>query len=309
MNRALTLAAIVGLASSMASAQSRTLENCDLMVPDSTNDRVMLFSSFDGSLINDNFIDMVPQGASTPINSVQVGQEIWVSDQVADSIFRYSLDGSTHLGTISGGMDNVRGFEVVGNTAYVSNAGTNNGAPGNGVVTIDVPSATINGFFVTGDTGVGSPFDVLAYNGNLLINDIDGEDIDVFNNGGAFQSVFVESDGVSGIDFPEQMAETSSGTILAAGFSSPAGIYEYDSSGSLLNYYDVGTGLRGVHELGNGTIMFTDGSGVHIFDPNTGNISDSISGVSARFIEAMIPAPGGTALLGLAGLAAFRRRR
>ncbi|MFG0242733.1 MAG: hypothetical protein ACF8R9_08120 [Phycisphaerales bacterium JB054] len=304
MNRALGFVAVVGLAAGIASAQSGVL-----MVPESSNDRVMLFDAFDGSLITDNFIDLAPQGAGTPINAVQVGQEIWVSDQLADSIFRYSLDGSTHLGTISGGMDNIRGFEVVGNTAYVSNAGTNNGAPGNGVVTIDVPSATINGFFVTGDSGVGSPFDVLTYNGNLLINDIDGEDIDVFSNGGAFQSVFVESDGVSGIDFPEQMAETSSGTILAAGFSSPAGIYEYDSSGSLLNYYDVGTGLRGVHELGNGTIMFTDGSGVHIFDPNTGNISDSISGVSARFIEAMIPAPGGAALLGLAGLAAFRRRR
>lgn len=309
MNRALTLAAIVGLASSMASAQSRTLENCDLMVPDSTNDRVMLFSSFDGSLINDNFIDMVPQGASTPINSVQVGQEIWVSDQVADSIFRYSLDGSTHLGTISGGMDNIRGFEVVGNTAYVSNSGTGNGAPGDGVVTIDVPSATINGFFVTGDTGAGDPFDVLSYFGNLLINDISGEDIDVFSNGGAFQSVFVESDGVSGIDFPEQMTATSLGNILVGGFSSPAGIYEFDGSGTLLNYYDVGTAVRGVHELGNGNIMFTDGSGVHVLDPNTGLITTSIDGVSARFIECVIPAPSSAALLGLAGLAAFRRRR
>ena len=309
MNRALALAAIVGLASSFASAQSRTLENCDLMVPDSTNDRVMLFSSFDGSLITDNFIDMTPQGASTPINAVQVGQEIWVSDQVADSIFRYSLDGSTHLGTITGGMDNIRGFEVVGNTAYVSNSGTSNGAPGDGVVTIDVPSATINGFFATGDTGSGDPFDVLSYFGNLLINDISGEDIDIFSNGGAFQSVFHESDGVSGIDFPEQMTATMLGNVLVGGFSSPAGIYEYDSSGTLLNYYDVGTAVRGVHELGNGNIMFTDGSGVHVLDPNTGVITTSIDGVSARFIECVVPAPSGAALLGLAGIAAIRRRR
>ncbi|MFG0260166.1 MAG: hypothetical protein ACF8LK_07405 [Phycisphaerales bacterium JB041] len=304
MNRALSFVAVVGMAAGIASAQSGVL-----MVPESSNDRVMLFDAFDGSLITDNFIDLAPQGASTPINAVQVGQEIWVSDQVADSIFRYSLDGSTHLGTITGGMDNIRGFEVVGNTAYVSNSGSNNGAPGAGVVTIDTSSATINGFFVSGDVGDGDPFDVLAYNGGLLINDIDGEDIDVFDTAGNFQSVFHDSDGISGIDFPEQMSVTSSGTILAAGFSSPAGIYEYDSNGSLLNYYDVGTGLRGVHELGNGTIMFTDGAGVHIFDPNTGNITDSISGVSARFIEAIIPAPGGTAVLGLAGLAAFRRRR
>ncbi|QKK06939.1 MAG: hypothetical protein HND58_01370 [Planctomycetota bacterium] len=304
MHRALTFVAVVGMAAGIASAQSGVL-----MVPESSNDRVMLFDAFDGSLITDNFIDLVPQGAGTPINAVQVGQEIWVSDQIADSIFRYSLDGSTHLGTITGGMDNIRGFEVVGNTAYVTNSGTGNGAPGDGIVTIDVSSATINGFFASGDTGAGDPFDVLSYSGNLLINDISGEDIDVFSTGGAFQSVFVESDGVSGIDFPEQMAETSSGTILAAGFSSPAGIYEYDGSGTLLNYYDVGTGIRGVHELGNGNIMFTDGAGVHVLDPNTGAITDSIDGVSARFIEAYIPAPGGAALLGLAGVAAFRRRR
>ena len=304
MHRALTFVAVVGMAAGIASAQSGVL-----MVPESSNDRVMLFDAFDGSLITDNFIDLVPQGAGTPINAVQAGQEIWVSDQIADSIFRYSLDGSTHLGTITGGMDNIRGFEVVGNTAYVTNSGTGNGAPGDGIVTIDVSSATINGFFASGDTGAGDPFDVLSYSGNLLVNDISGEDIDVFSTGGAFQSVFVESDGVSGIDFPEQMAETSSGTILAAGFSSPAGIYEYDGSGTLLNYYDVGTGIRGVHELGNGNIMFTDGAGVHVLDPNTGAITDSIDGVSARFIEAYIPAPGGAALLGLAGVAAFRRRR
>jgi hypothetical protein len=297
------------MASSIASAQSRADGDCNLMVPDSTGDRVMLFSSADGSLIDADFIDLTPQGAATPINAVQVGQEIWVSDQIADSVFRYSLDGTTHLGTITGGLDNIRGFEVLGNTVYMTNAGTNNGAPGNGVVTIDVPSATINGYFATGDDGAGSPFDVLGYFGNLLINDITGEDIDVFDTGGNFQSVFHESDGVTGIDFPEQMNATSLGNILVGGFSSPAGIYEYDGSGNQLNYYDVGTGVRGVYELTNGNIMFTDGSGVHVLNPITGAITTSIDGVSGRFIECVVPAPSSAALLGLAGLAAFRRRR
>ncbi len=309
MNRALTLAALVGLASSIASAQSSTIADCNLMVPDSTNDRVMLFDSTDGSLITNNFIDMVPQGASTPINAVQVGSEIWVSDQVADSIFRYSLDGTTFLGAITGGMDNIRGFEVVGNTAYVTNAGTNNGAPGAGIVTIDVSTQTINGFFASGDTGEGSPFDVLSYFGNLLINDINGEDIDVFDNDGNFQSVFVESDGISGIDFPEQMTTTEFGNVLVGGFSDPAGIYEFDNAGTLLNYYDVGSSVRGVQELANGNIMFTSGDGVFVLDTTTGAITTSISGVSARFIECVVPAPSSVALLGLAGIAAFRRRR
>ncbi|MBZ0171291.1 MAG: hypothetical protein K8E66_02830, partial [Phycisphaerales bacterium] len=210
MNRACILA-VVGIAA-VASAQTRTDPNCILMVPESTNDRVMLFNSMDGSLITDNFIDLAPYGASTPINAIQVGNEIWVSDQLADSIFRFSQDGSTHLGTISGGMDNIRGIEWVGNTVYVTNSGTGNGAPGDGIVTIDAGSATINGFFVTGDSGAGDPFDVLDYFGNLLINDISGEDIDTHGTNGAFMSTFHDSDGVNGIDFPEQMARTANGT-------------------------------------------------------------------------------------------------
>ncbi|HZW09990.1 MAG TPA: hypothetical protein VFF69_08810 [Phycisphaerales bacterium] len=309
MRRARVLIALTGIAAGMASAQSRTDGVCDLMIPDSTNDRVMLFSSFDGSLITDNFIDLTPQGAETPINAVQVGQEIWVSDQVADSIFRYSLDGTTHLGTISGGMDNIRGIEWVGDTVYVSNSGTNNGAPGQAVVTIDVNTHAVTGSFLVGDDEAGDPFDVLDYFGNLLINDIDGDDIDTFTTGGAFVSAFHESDGATGIDFPEQMTRTHMGHVLAAGFSSPSGIYEYDHMGMQVNYWDVGDGARGVHELDNGNIIFTDGDGVHVLDPNTGLVTTTYAGVSARFIECVIPAPGALGLLGMAGLAAARRRR
>lgn len=279
-----------------------------LMVVESSNDRVMLFDPFDGSLISDNFIDLASQGASTPINAVNVGSEIWVSDQLADSVFRYSLTGA-HLGTISGGLDNIRGFEVVGNTVYMTNSGSNNGAPGDGIITIDVPTATITGFFTAGSDGAGDPFDALSYGGGLLINDIAGEDIDQFDLSGNFLSTFVDSDGVNGIDFPEQMNLNAAGNVLVAGFSSPAGIYEYDSEGALVNFYNVGTGVRGVWELGNGNIMFTDGSGVHILVPGTGEVTTALDGVSGRFIEFLVPAPGSTALLGLAGLFAARRRR
>lgn len=309
MNRAHVLACIVGLAAGGAFGQTRTDGECTIMIPESTNDRVMLFSEVDGSLLNPNFIDLTPYGAATPINAIQVGNEIWVSDQVADSIFRFSIDGSAHLGTISGGMDNIRGIEWVGDTVYVSNAGSGNGAPGPGVVTIDVPSYSVSGFFASGDTGAGDPFDVLSYFGNLLVNDIAGDDIDTFTTGGAFFSSFHESDGINGINFPEQMITTQFGTVLAGGFSSPAGIYEYDQAGNQINYWDVGTAVRGVHALENGNILFTDGSGVHVLDPNTLLITDSITGVSARYAECVVPAPATLALVSLSGLVAGRRRR
>lgn len=301
MKCATVSALVVAVSAGVASAQ--------IMIPDSTNDVVMLFDSFDGSLLNLNFIDLTPYGAGTPLNALQVGSEIWVSDQIADSIFRFSLDGSTHMGTISGGMDNIRGIEYVGNTVYVSNSGTNNGAPGDAVITIDVPSVSITGSFLVGPGGNGDPFDVLSYNGNLLINDIAGENIELHGTDGAFMSTFHDSDGISGIDFSEQMAMTSAGTVLSAGFSDPDGIYEYDSSGNQINYWAVGSGARGVIELGNGNILFTDGGGVYVLDRATGGVTISVDGVSARYAEMLVPTPGAMSLLGLAGVAAIRRRR
>jgi len=282
-----------------------------IMVPDSTNQRVMLFSSADGTLLNNNFIDLTGAGAVTPINAAMIQDEIWVSDQVTDSIYRYTNDGTTQLGTITGAMDNIRGFAHVGDTVYVSNGGNGNGAPGAGLVTIDINSHNINGYFATGSNGAGDPFDVLDYFGNLLVNDIAGNDIDTFSTGGAFTSTFVESDGISGINFPEQMNATSHGNVLVGGFGSPAGIYEYDTAGALLNHYDVGTSVWGVFELDNGNILFTNANGVHVLDPNSGLITDSILGVSARYAEsyATVPAPATLGFMGLAGLFASRRRR
>lgn len=300
MRKTLVVASVLLAAAGSASGQ--------LMVVESTSDKVMLFDDFDGSLITTNFIDLTVSGASTPINAVRVGKEIWVTDQLNDIIMRWSADGTTHLGNISGGMDNIRGMEVVGNTAYISNAGTANGAPGTAVLTLDVPSLSLTGFFRVGPASSGDPFDVLDVASGLLVNDIAGENIEAHQYDGVFISTFHNSDGVSGIDFPEQMNLSAAGTVLVAGFSSPIGIYEYNSAGTQINFWAVGTGNRGVWQLGNGNIMFTDGGGVHILNPSTGGVSTVVSGVSARYIEP-IPTPGTLATLLLAGALAARRRR
>lgn len=279
-----------------------------LMVPESSNDQVMTFDAFDGSLINMNFIDLTSQtgGARTPINAVPVGNEIWVTDQLNDNISRWSGAGA-FLGHIGGAMDNIRGLHVNGNTAYVANSGSNNGAPGEGVVTIDIGSQSISGSFTVGDDNSGDPFDIIDFGNGLLINDIDGEDLELHDLAGAYLSNFHDSDGLTGIDFPQQMARGLTGSVLASGFSLPAGIYEYDGNGNQINYYDVGTGLRGIYQLGNGNIMFTDGAGVHIYDIGNDSVSDVVTGVSARYIE-LIPEPASLSLLALGALVGLRRR-
>ncbi|MEM6501515.1 MAG: hypothetical protein AAF685_06730 [Cyanobacteria bacterium P01_C01_bin.89] len=246
------------------------------MVPDSVGDRVLLLNGEDGSLIDDKFID--GSGLfSTPLNAIQVENEIWVSDQVADSIFRYDLDGR-FLGAIAEGLDNIRGMEYVNGVVYVTNAGGENGAPGNGKVVIKFDAEGNHlGFFE-----VGKAFDILFFDGDLLINDTrrgdeGGENIDRYDLEGHLLGSFHESGG-AGIDFPQQMARRANGNVLVAGFSDPGGIYEYDSDGNQVGLYDIAEGfakrVRGVHELSNGNILWTGGDGIISTNPNTGESTE-----------------------------------
>lgn len=281
----------------------------NLLIPETSDDTVMLFNGFDGSLINPTFIvdtDILPFGAGSPRNAVVAGNEIWFNDNSRDEIYRFSLDGTTFLGSIDSGIDDTRSITVVGSTLYVANDGSSNGAPGDDtVVTIDIPTASVTGFFPTN----GEVNDILSFNGGLLINDDSNDNLDLYDLSGNFLSTFYSSVGFPN-DFtdPEQMKLSSNGLLLASGF--PAAIIEYDLAGNQTNFWSTGVvgNPRGVHELGNGNILFTTSSGVHILDPNNGQITSSHTGVSARYIE-VIPEPSSLLLLGVAGgLVALRRR-
>tara|TARA_R110000782_G_scaffold12913_3_gene38239 strand:- start:31675 stop:32556 length:882 start_codon:yes stop_codon:yes gene_type:complete len=266
----------------------------------STNDAVHLFDSFSGALVQSNFIDLAAVGASTPQHALQVGNQIWVSDQIQDKIFRFDLNGS-YMGEITGGLDNIKGMEVVGNSVWVTNAGTNNGAPGDSIVFIDAASYSITGSVATN----GSLFDVINYNGQILASNITQENLELYDLSGNFAGTFHDSDGLTGIDFPEQLAARANGNVLAAGFSSPSGVYEYDQFGNDLGIVaGVDAGARGVIELGNGSVMWTNGAGFWV----GGDLV--FDGGSGRYLSMLtIPTPSGLAVLGVVGLVGVRRRR
>ena len=286
-----------------------------LMIPDSTNDRVMLFDSFDGSLVDENFID--GDGLfTTPINAIQVNNEIWVSDQMEDSIFRFNLRGQL-IDTIGGTLDNIRGMEFINDLVYVTNAGTDNGAPSPGVFVLDTNGNNVDFF------AVNSPWDVFFYQGELLISNSADDDIERFTLDGTPLGSFIT--GPTTIDFPQQLAERSSGNVLVTRFSNspstltPGAIIEYDSNGNQLFSYAASDGVedgggRGVFELENGNILWTSGNGVFSTNLNDATRTDIFT-TSARFIEplnATIPESStlaGLFTFGLVGIGSMIKRK
>ncbi len=299
--------------------------SAQLLIPDSDSDSIGLYSAADGSLIDANFItdanDANTYDFATPIEAIQVGNEIFVSDQIADAIFIFDLSGN-YVDKIDSGLDNLRGIAAVNGTVYAANGGGNNGAPEDQIVTIDAATRSITGSFGFGPPDF-SPFDVEVFGNVLLVSDIDGgpssnpfntEGVDAFNFDGSYIGRVVSvgtTDPNNGPDFPEQIAgKISDSNFLVAGFSAPAGVYEFENDGDFVDVYAEGFGGRGVAELGNGNYIYTKGNGAFVFDPAGPDGEGTTVGDGNRFISRVaIPEPTTLGLLAVGGLCVLRRRR
>ena len=283
-----------------------------LLVVDSGNDRVSLLSSQAGNVLDANFLDIAAAAAAagyagglTPIEAIEVGNEIWVSDQVADRIWRFDRTTRSYLGSVGeGSLDNIRGMELVGNTLYVAQGSP--GATGAGIVTVDVSTNTVTGSFVGRADGDFSYWDVLDFGGELLVSNSDsGNDgIERYAYDGTFLGILAASDGETSFDFIQQLAPTSAGTILAGGFSVPAGVYEVAADGTILGTVaGVDFGPRGVVELGNGAILWTNGAWVRT------DSQIKLDNGQFRYITATtIPSPAVAGPLAMLAFSARRRR-
>ena len=275
---------VVGVLAGSAGAQQY------LMMPDSAaaNNRMVLFSMEDGSLVNDSYF---PLAGGTTIHAMQVGNEIWVSEQVGDRISRWSLTGDS-LGAISGGMDNIRGMEMVGGTVYLSNGGSQNGSPGASTVIMFDEAGSTTGFFSTAGLAP-SPFSVLHHQGGLLVGASgQPDDIHRFDLAGTPLGTFHNS---TSIGFVEQLAHASNGDVLAAGFTT-GGITRFDpTTGAIISSF-AASGARGVYQLGNGNIIWSNGSGAHVHDVNTGGSTNVYASAGGRYFDVLTLTPAcGTA--------------
>lgn len=282
--------AVLGAATALFAAASVSSAGY-LLIPESSNDTVGMYDPYDGTYLGD-LID----GAglfSTPINAV-LGPDgnIYVSDQVADSVFRYDAQGN-YIDTFVSGYNNIRGIDFRGDHLFVTSGDDY-------VAEFDSAGNFVGNFIEDGS----DPFDIFFLDdGRSLLANIQGTDDDIRlydADGMGFSSLFA-------ISFPEQIQYMpSTGHYLNASFSDDF-ITEFDLDGNIYNQWFFNGG-RGVYELGNGQLMVTAGDGIWSLNPDNSELTLLRGDVSGRFIE-FVPAPGAFALLGLAGLATRRRRR
>ena len=261
------------LSGSIAYAQDR------IAVIQSPN--VVLLDPANGAIVDPSFIDLTPLNPGTPKGIIQVLDEIWISDQIRDRIDRFDLSG-TYLSTISGGLDNIKGMAVVNGEVWVTNADNGNGAPGDAIVRFDLDGNNL-GSFSTGD----STFDIIDIGGGeVFLSYINGGSrIERRDYSGALLGNVVNNNVVN---FVQQMEVVDNTSLYAAVFSvagaNSSGLYEFDrNTGAILNYYGAQGSLRGVAILDDDNVLISNGAGIHILDPGTGNATTVAAGSSQFF--------------------------
>ncbi|MBO6512368.1 MAG: hypothetical protein JJ974_00195 [Phycisphaerales bacterium] len=254
------------------------------LIPDSDSDTVWAFSAVDGSLVTNNFIN--DPGTDGGVNvfdrplEVLIAQDgtLLVVDQFSDIVSQFSSDGSTYLGIFSlegvrdtNIMNNIRGGHVLtqgpdAGDVLVTNSGPFNdlAISQNNIKRLEPSTgAEETDFAFNRYGGIRGPFDVIEYNGEVLVADEGQDKIVRYTLEGKFNERFTSALEVPQLDFPQQMAIASNGNLLVCAFSSGF-ILEFNPDGSLAGQYDPGTLelYRGIAELDNGNFLVTTTSGV-----------------------------------------------
>jgi hypothetical protein len=265
-----------------------------LLVPDSTNDRVMAFDPATGDLRDANFIPSDPTRLSVPIHAL-LGPDrttILVSDQLEDVVQQFDLATGAFVRTFApvggadtGVLDNVRGMLLREDGHLLVT--TAEGGLADAVVEFDASGALVGTLIGPGAGGLADPFAISRTADGYRVSGALSAAVHAYTTTGDALPDFAAID-----RFPEQLQILSDGTMLVANFDGvQEGIVELDGAGNVLaiqNPTALG-GYRGVFALPNGHLLVTNSNGVHEIDRVGNLIETKLAGVSAHFIELARP--------------------
>ncbi|MBL9079956.1 MAG: hypothetical protein JNL08_20850 [Planctomycetes bacterium] len=245
-----------------------------LITTDTGTDSIVAFSPVDGSLIGANqfAIDTLIQ-----VSAIEVGSEIWVSQQIGDRIKRYDHCGNW-LGDIGptfpgGGLDNVRGMVFHNGVVYACNDGGGNGATPNSLTTFDAAGNWLATYALA---GINSPFGVVPFQGDLLVTGSSGlDDVHRYTTAGVSLGTFHNS---TSVNFAHQVGVASDGNVWVASSSTPSGVTKLDAANGNVLLQFAGTSARGVYELANGNVLWTGSAGAFVYDPSTSTSTQVYAG-------------------------------
>jgi hypothetical protein len=280
-----------------------------LLVVESSNDRVLALDPATGDVIDENFIGPDLPNLGTPINAIlnATGNQVLVSNQLfsvdGDVVQAYDLATGDYVGIFapSNGQnnavaDNIRGIELRENGNLLLSIGS--GGNINSIPQFGTDGVFVDQFISAGSGGLVSPFDVFRVPtaaaplaaGDYLVSSSSGGAIGRYDSTGAFIGQFATAG-----TFAQQIKQAANGNILVASFTaSSEGIYEFTPAGVPVATYDppgLG-GYRGVHELGNGNLLVTNGAGIHEITRGNVLVRTVVAGVSGRYIEAVQASAG-----------------
>ncbi len=277
-----------------------TLPSGILLVPESTNRRVLALDPGTGDVLDPNFIPADSVNLQTPIQAKLSPDRtrVLISDQIRDVIQAFSIATGAFIETFApaGGAnnaiaDNIRGWEFTptGNALVTVGAGANN----NAIAQFSPTGVPLANFIAPSVGGIASPFDIYRMPaasapiaaGDYLVSNATNGQVNRFSSTGAPVALFATAG-----TFAQQILRARNGNILVAAFSPPAaeGVYEFSPTGTQVARLDNATtsGYRGVWELANGNILTTTGTGIHELDRTSGALVRTVvSGISARYID------------------------
>lgn len=273
----------------------RDLSEGVLMVAHEGSRRVILLDAETGDLVNNNFFPYTHPGGGAVKHAILDfnGEGVFLSAQAASAVYHYDLDGN-YLGLFApaGGvnteiMQNIRGMRIdpTGTKLWVTVAG---GPNAGSVVEFDMEGNYLGTFIGPDDSPITQPWDIIVREDDILISSSSPNGIHQFTLDGEYVGQWNEE---ITINLPQQIHQNAEGHIIAAVFSNPAGVFEFEPDGALVGTYGVVGNLQGVHELPNGNFIVANINGVREINRKNELIRVIISG-AANYITPILPSGG-----------------